>query len=163
MYNIQLAKKEDLESFHRIIILRCKWFKDNKINQWKINSYPVRYDESYFEKQMLENKLFIAKKGNDVVGGFLLIDDDPDHWSDCDKVKAYYLHHFASKVGENGIGKIMINFALEEAKKNNKEYLRLDCVSDNEKLNNYYKSLGFECVGHIKMKSWSENLWQIKL
>ena len=71
MYNIQLAKKEDLESFHRIIILRCKWFKDNKINQWKINSYPVRYDESYFEKQMLENKLFIAKKGNDVVGGFL--------------------------------------------------------------------------------------------
>ena len=57
----------------------------------------------------------------------------------------------------------MINFALEEAKKNNKEYLRLDCVSDNEKLNNYYKTLGFECVGHIKMKSWSENLWQIKL
>ena len=52
---------------------------------------------------------------------------------------------------------------LEEAKKNNKEYLRLDCVSDNEKLNNYYKSLGFECVAHIKMKSWSENLWQIKL
>ena len=31
------------------------------------------------------------------------------------------------------------------------------------KLNNYYKSLGFECVAHIKMKSWSENLWQIKL
>lgn len=163
MYNIQLAKKEDLESFHRIIILRCKWFKDNKINQWKINSYPVRYDKSYFEKQMIDNKLFIAKKGNDVVGGFLLIDDDPNYWSDCDKVKAYYLHHFASKVGEKGIGKIMINFALEEAKKNNKEYLRLDCVFDNEKLNNYYKSLGFECVGHIKMKSWSENLWQIKL
>ena len=150
MYNIQLAKKEDLKSFHQIIILRCKWFKDNKINQWKINSYPVRYDESYFEKQMIDNKLFIVKK-------------DPNYWSDCDKVKAYYLHHFASKVGEKGIGKIMINFALEEAKKNNKEYLRLDCVSDNEKLNNYYKSLGFECVGHIKMKSWSENLWQIKL
>ena len=32
-----------------------------------------------------------------------------------------------------------------------------------KELNNYYKSLGFECVAHIKMKSWSENLWQIKL
>ena len=57
----------------------------------------------------------------------------------------------------------MIDFAQKEAKKNKKEYLRLDCVSDNKKLNNYYQKLNFENVGSIQIKNWSENLWQIKL
>ena len=50
MYNIEKAKEEDLEEYHEIIVSRCKWFEDNKINQWKINSYPVRFDVSYFKK-----------------------------------------------------------------------------------------------------------------
>lgn len=62
MYNIEKAKEDDLEEYHEIILSRCKWFEDNKINQWKIHSYPVRFDVSYFKKQMKENKLFIAKK-----------------------------------------------------------------------------------------------------
>ena len=57
----------------------------------------------------------------------------------------------------------MIDFAQKEAKKNKKEYLRLDCVSDNKKLNNYYQKLNFENIGSIQIKNWSENLWQIKL
>ena len=163
MYNIEKAKEDDLEEYHKIIISRCKWFEDNKINQWKIHSYPVRFDVSYFKKQMKENKLFVAKKDGVVVGGFLLKEKDYDYWSDCDNVKAYYIHHFVAKIGENGLGKIMIDFAQKEAKKNKKEYLRLDCVSDNKKLNNYYQKLNFENIGSIQIKNWSENLWQIKL
>ena len=163
MYNIEKAKEDDLEEYHKIILSRCKWFEDNKINQWKIHSYPVRFDVSYFKKQMKENKLFIAKKDGVVVGGFLLKENDYHYWSDCDNVKAYYIHHFVAKIGENGLGKIMIDFAQKEAKKNKKEYLRLDCVSDNKKLNNYYQKLNFENVGSIQIKNWSENLWQIKL
>ena len=93
----------------------------------------------------------------------MLKEKDYDYWSDCDNVKAYYIHHFVAKIGENGLGKIMIDFAQKEAKKNKKEYLRLDCVSDNKKLNNYYQKLNFENVGSIQIKNWSEDLWQIKL
>ena len=114
-------------------------------------------------KQMKENKLFIAKKDGVVVGGFLLKEKDYDYWSDCDNVKAYYIHHFVTKIGEKGLGKIMIDFAQKESIKNKKEYLRLDCVFDNKKLNNYYQKLNFENIGSIQIKNLSENLWQIKL
>ena len=93
MYNIEKAKEDDLEEYYKIILSRCKWFEDNKINQWKIHSYPVRFDVSYFKKQMKENKLFIAKKDGVVVGGFLLKEKDYDYWSDCDKVKAYSIDY----------------------------------------------------------------------
>lgn len=163
MYNIELAKVEDLDEFHEIIVSRCKWFEDNKINQWKINSYPKRYDITYLKNQMKENKLFIAKKDGIVVGGFLLKEKDYKYWSDCDNVEAYYIHHLAVKIGEKGLGKIMIDFAQKEARKNKKKYLRLDCVSNNKKLNNYYQKLNFENAGSIRIKNCIENLWQMKL
>lgn len=163
MYSIQLAEKNDLEDFHKIIVSRCKWLESNKINQWKTLSYPVRYNIPYFEKQMEENKLFVVKKGKSILGGFLLKEEDSKYWSDCNKVKAYYIHHFATKIGEKGLGKIMIAFAIKEAKKNKKEYLRLDCVAHNQKLNNYYQELGFEYIGNIQINNLIENLWQMKM
>lgn len=47
----------------------------------------------------------------------MLKEKDYDYWSDCDNVKAYYIHHFVAKIGENGLGKIMLDFAQKEAKK----------------------------------------------
>lgn len=163
MYKIELAKKEDLNVFHEIIISRCKWLTDKDLNQWKIDSYPVRYNIDYFEEQLYENKLFVAKKEGSVCGGFLLKEHDEKYWSDSNKVNAYYIHHLATKIGEKGLGKIIIEFSKEEAKKNNKDYLRLDCVSHNKKLNEYYQKLGFKYMGCIQIKNGSENLWQIKL
>ena len=58
---------------------------------------------------------------------------------------------------------MLILFAINKAKEDNKEYLRLDCVAHNKKLNEYYQELGFKYSGVIQIKNWSENLWQIKL
>lgn len=160
-YKIELATENDLEAYHQIIIDRCNWLADNNINQWKVNSYPIRYNIDYFKDQMQINKLYIAKKDDEVCGGLLLKDSDEKYWND--NPDAYYVHHLATKINESGLGKILIEFVINQAIKDNKDYFRLDCVSHNEKLNNYYKKLGFEQCGQIQIKNWTENLWQIKL
>lgn len=51
-YEITLANEEDIKPFLEITIDRCKWFKENDINQWKLSSYPIKYNLEYFKKQM---------------------------------------------------------------------------------------------------------------
>ena len=161
MYKIEVAREGELEEFHNIIISRCKWLEEKKVNQWKVTSYPIKYDINYFRKHL--NKLYIIKDDKDVLGGFLLKEADEKYWSDSSLVDAYYIHHFATKLNTNGLGKMLILFAINKAKEDNKEYLRLDCVAHNEKLNEHYERLGFKYSGVIQIKNWSENLWQIKL
>ena len=70
MYKIEVAREGELEEFHNIIISRCKWLEEKKVNQWKVTSYPIKYDINYFRKHL--NKLYIIKDDKDVLGGFLL-------------------------------------------------------------------------------------------
>ncbi len=58
---IVLAQEYELDAIHDILIERCKWFIDNKINQWKINWYLNKYNNEYFFKTD-ERKLFVCSK-----------------------------------------------------------------------------------------------------
>lgn len=160
-YKILLATKDDIEKFHKIIISRCNWLAEKNVNQWKVTSYPIRYSIDYFKEQI--NNLYIIKNNDEVLGGFLLKDNDEKYWSDSNDVNAYYIHHLATKIGIKGLGKSLIEYAINKSKQDNKDFLRLDCVAHNKKLNEYYKQLGFVYSGEIQIKNWSENLWQIKL
>ena len=157
MYKIDVAKEENLEEFHNIITSRCKWLEEMGVNQWRPTSYPVRYNINYFREHI--NNLYIIKDDKEVLGGFLLKDADERYWSDSNNVSAYYIHHLATKIGVKGLGRLLILFAINKAKQDKMEYLRLDCSSRNKRLNQYYEQLGFIYSG----KNWSESLWQIKL
>ena len=91
---IVLAQEYELDAIHDILIERCKWFIDNKINQWKINWYLNKYNNEYFLKQMKENFLYVAKIKNEVVGVMLLKKSDEEYWNNDND--SYFLHHFAT-------------------------------------------------------------------
>lgn len=158
---ITLANINDLKDIHQILVGRCIWLNDHGIKQWNQNNYPKKYSINYFSEQMKINKLFVAKDNKSVVGVMLLKNEDKTYWQD-DK-QAYYIHHLATNSNYKGIGIELIKFAIKEAKLNNKDYLRLDCVKSNLKLNNYYKLLGFKIVGFGKYGSYYYNLLELKI
>lgn len=138
---IEIAKENDIETIHDLIVKRCKWFDENNIKQWDM-SYAKRYDKDYFKNQINTNLMYIAKYDETIAGCMLLKNKDEDYWQDDEP--SYYIHHLATDILYKGIGKSLINFAINKARNDNKEYLRLDCFKSNIKLNNYYKNLGFE-------------------
>ena len=91
--------------------------------------YVAKYDETIAECMLLKNK-------------------DEDYWQDDET--SYYIHHLATDIIYKGIGKSLINFAINKARNDNKEYLRLDCFKSNINLNNYYKNLEFEKKDLVK-------------
>lgn len=136
---IRKADKKDLKLYHNIIVEICEWFKQKNIKQWDEN-YPKKFSLEYFEKSIEKDDIFVATKGDEIVGGMLLRNEDI-YYSRVGN--AYYIHHLATKIGVPKVGDKLIDCALEYSKKNNKKYLRLDCISTNEKLNNYYLNKGF--------------------
>lgn len=155
-YQIELAKIEDLDMIHKLIYDRCLWFLEKGLKGWNPNYYPKKYNKDYFKEQMKKNKLIVAKLDNRVVGVMLLKDEDKDYWKD--NKSSYYIHHLATDINAKGIGKILINYAIEQCKKDNKKSLRLDCYKTSNFLNVYYKKIGFNNVGNGKIGDYDFNL-----
>lgn len=156
---IELASKNEIDEIYDLIIARCLWFKEHSIKQWDVNIYPKLFNKKYFLKQMETDKLFVLKK--DKIAGVVLLKDKDGYWPDLEN--AYYVHHLATSPDYKGLGIELLNFALEQAKKDNKDYLRLDCLRDNQKLNQYYESLGFKNVGSGESIGYPYNLWEMEV
>lgn len=144
---IEIAKENDIEPIHDLIVKRCKWFDENNIKQWDM-SYAKRYDKDYFKNQINTNLMYVEKYDETIAGCMLLKNKDEDCWQDYEP--SYYIHHLVTDILYKGIGKSLINFAINKARNDNKENLRLDCFKSNIKLNNYYKNLGVEKKDLVK-------------
>ncbi len=160
-YKIEIAKQKDLYYIHKLIFDRCLWFRDNKIKGWDIDDYPDTYNIDYFKKEMQTNKLYILKIDNEICGCMLLKELDSKYW--LDNRKAYYIHHLTTSINKKGIGKILINFAIEQCKKDDKEFLRLDCYQTSAFLNDYYSKIGFTKVGSGIKGDYEYNLYEMKI
>ena len=105
------------------------------------------------------NKLFVVKDENKIWGVMLLKEEDSDYWKD--DLSSYYIHHLATDINKKDIGKRLINFAIEQCKKDNKSRLRLDCYKTSFFLNDYYKKLEFKNVGDGIQNDYEFNLWEM--
>lgn len=160
-YKIGIAKIEDLDAIHKLIYDRCLWFKKKKVKGWNVKFYPNKYDKNYVLEQMKINKLLVAKIENKVCGVMLLKGEDKNYWNNDDS--SYYIHHLATDINLKGVGKKLIDYAIEQCKKDKKEYLRLDCYKESEFLNNYYQKTGFNNVGSGIFGNYNYNLWEMKI
>ena len=134
---IRKATKEEIDDCMKIIKEKSKWLKSKGINQW--TSFFTR-DNSYLMEKVENEILYIVKIENDICATFVLQENDK-YWED-DK-NALYIHHLAVKNGYKGLGKYIIEKIKLIAQNAKKEYVRLDNVADNKKLNEYYDSIGF--------------------
>ena len=93
---------------------------------------------------MAESTEYIVYKDGEAVSTISIQFDDPRSWGE-QPPNALYLHRLAVKEGMNGqgLGQKMINWAADQAKAHNRDFLRLDCPADNESLCKYYESQGF--------------------
>lgn len=99
-------------------------------------------------KDMIDSgNAYVATLGKELIGVFLLQWEDDNIW-DNPEPNAGYIHRLVIKEGFHGknLGAQLINWAANEALKNGKHFLRLDCTTANKKLCAYYENQGFKLV-----------------
>lgn len=157
---IELAKLKDINHIINILENRCIWMERNNIKQWESNSYTLSFNNDYFKKEIEKKTLYVARINIKICGVFLIRDDDK-LWEDYKS--ALYIHHLATDINYKGLGRVMIEYIKYIAIRYNKRYIRLDCVKNNERLNNYYQKLGFNLKETGIIRDYEYNLRELCL
>ncbi|TDL72371.1 GNAT family N-acetyltransferase [Rhodococcus qingshengii] len=148
-FNIKIATNEDSSNIIKMLKQIALWMKDNEINQWSF--LLDGGDDEEIEQAISNQETYIVLKANDIVATFTLLSKqsewDRDIWGDDISSKSLYLHRLAiiPTYMKKGMGRSILTWIQNNV--SDQEYLKLDCVADNIKLNSFYKDNKFELVG----------------
>lgn len=139
---IKQLDKSQIQIFLDILLERAKWLESINQPMWNIeNLNPVN-----FEKMYPDNSLYLICKGEDVIGGFILLEHDKFLWNEKENnEKAFYIHKLVIKPEFSGKGyaEKSIYLIKDLAVQAGASYLRLDCYGDRAYLNKLYEHCGF--------------------
>jgi ribosomal protein S18 acetylase RimI-like enzyme len=107
------------------------------------------FDEDVVLAEIKANKHWKILVEGEIACVFLLEENDPMIWGDKDADPSIYVHRIATnpKFRGQSFVKHIVDFVRVYAKRKNKQFIRMDTLSGNDKLNNYYISKGFKLVG----------------
>lgn len=141
---LRLAVIRDLPKLKEVYKKIIDHMNENHIDIWD-DIYPCEF----FEKDINSNSLYVLQnKNNDIVGAFALCGSNPGEshveWED-NHGKAVYLDRLGVNTNyfRQGIGTALLQHAMEIAKQQSAEYLRLFVIDRNKPALNLYLKNGF--------------------
>ena len=146
---IRLANDMEVNRITQLLKDAAAWLKSEEINQWSYLLSGGEDDE--IEQAILNRVTYVAEYNNKLVGTFTISsvqsEWDNDLWGDVEG-KSLYLHRLAVNMEYRGqgLGNQMIRW-IEKEFFGTDTYLRLDCVANNPKLNQFYVDNEFTFVG----------------
>lgn len=149
----------DLDNILKLYQERMKWFKEKEIKQW--SKYLEHHPKDEFIDVINNSNYFILKENNEIIAEFEL-STDSKYWKD-EKTQSYYIYKLVIKVGYKNIGELIFEICKNIAKNNNIVYLRLDCLKNNDKLNQIYNNHGFKFIKNGYEDYYSYSLRELKI
>lgn len=139
---VRQLNKNQIQVFLDILFERAMWLESINQPMWNTeNLNPVS-----FEKMYPNQMPYLIYQGEDVVGGFILLEQDKFLWNEEENnQKAFYIHKLVIKSEFSGKGYAEKSILLikELAVQAGISYLRLDCYEDRAYLMKLYEKCGF--------------------
>lgn len=150
---IILSQKEDIDVIFELYEAAIAFQKQVGTNSWK------GFERVMIEQEIAEKRHFVIKDENQITATFVLTYNDPIIWKEADKDSALYIHRIATNPNFRGRSYVqkIVNWVIEYARKTEKDFVRLDTTSGNERLNQYYIKCGFTYKG-INHIEWTKEL-----
>jgi len=143
--------------------MSARWLNAKGSNQWRPEYFELDQVLAFMTNG---SDVYVAEHEGTIVGTYVLTWSDPTIWRELDHNDAGYIHRFAVNRDYKGlgIGSLLIQSAMEEIRLRGRKVVRLDCMADNPRLNQYYRDLGFEFVRRLELgNNWAANLYETVL
>jgi ribosomal protein S18 acetylase RimI-like enzyme len=153
---VRPAEPEDLDEIVEILSEAARWLLEQGIRQW-----PDPFPRDRVAALLERGSFYLARLDGEPVATFALLWSDPAFWGERPP-DAGYVHAIAVRRAYAGreLGKRLLDWAEGRATESGREYLRLDCVTDNENLRAYYERLGFEPRGETRIDDFTATLFE---
>ncbi|MEU8776174.1 GNAT family N-acetyltransferase [Streptomyces sp. NPDC048606] len=144
------AAEKDAGTLVELYDRAARWILARGIEQWK----PGDKDEAHFRARMRDGEVWLAQDADGhVVGGYELWWADEEAWGVQPPV-AGYVHRLMveREAAPPGTGMRMLVHAERRIARTGRDRARLDCVSTNPRLLEYYRGAGYRIVGEFPHK-----------
>ena len=149
---IQNSTKEDIPEIFRLYKLATDFQKI----KFPENHWPS-FDEIMVSEEVNDNRQFKLIIDGQIACVWAITYSDPQIWEDVGEDNSIFIHRIATNPDFRGnhFVKVIVNWATNIAKVENRQFIRMDTCGKNEGLINHYKSCGFEFLGAEKLKNTS--------
>jgi GNAT superfamily N-acetyltransferase len=157
------AQPSDLDTVIDILEEAASWLASRGIDQWQPGSFLGPRYESIAD-QVNRGEVYLATLDGKPVGTLTLQWEDKKFWGVVPG-DAAYVHRIAIRrtcAGRN-LGRQLLQWAESTAAAAGKNFLRLDCMAENQALCEYYERANFECRGEIQGKGWRGRLYEKRI
>ena len=143
------AHLADLDTVVSMLEEAARWMIRREIEGWT----PDGFSRERIAVLIESGEIYLAVLDGWLAGTFALQWSDRETWGDVPD-DAGYIHGLAIRreFAGKGLGREMIRRAEQMVSRSEREYLRLDCVADNETLNEYYRRAGFAYSGRAVVR-----------
>jgi ribosomal protein S18 acetylase RimI-like enzyme len=135
----------------------ARWLTDRGIDQWR----PGSFAPEPIARRIAAGEVFLLYLTDEPVATLTLQPSDTIIWGEMPD-DALYLHRLAirRRVGGQGVGRRLLDWAADRAADAGKRYLRLDCMAENTALCAYYERAGFHYRGETRGKGWAASRYE---
>ncbi|MEV4947387.1 GNAT family N-acetyltransferase [Streptomyces sp. NPDC053755] len=139
------ADATDLSTVVRLRDDAARWMLARGVTgQWR----PGELGRDHFHRILRSGEVWLAEVADRVVGAWELWWEDEDAWGPQPPT-AGYVHRLMVDHGSvpPGTGRQLLRAAERRVAEAGREWVRLDCLADNTRLNAYYRDAGYRAVG----------------
>jgi GNAT superfamily N-acetyltransferase len=152
--NVRAARLEEVDVVLDVLADAAAWLRVRGIEQW-----PARFERDWVMPAIEGGETWLAERDGEIVGTLVVEWDDPIFWAAYPH-DAGYLHRLAVRDHGGGVGAHLLRWAEQHAADNDKPFLRLDCVAENDALREYYARAGYEHVGDVTVGPYTQARYQ---
>ncbi|MGV9697825.1 GNAT family N-acetyltransferase [Streptomyces sp. NPDC003470] len=144
--SFRLAEDDDLTTLVRLRDQAARWMLAEGITgQWQ----PGELGQDHFRRIMASGEVWLAETGGRVAGAWELWWRDDDAWGPRPPVAGYVHRLMVDRANARpGAGRSLLRAAERRVAEAGRQFVRLDCLAGNARLNAYYLNAGYRVVGH---------------
>ncbi|MFC4427462.1 GNAT family N-acetyltransferase [Deinococcus navajonensis] len=107
----------------------------------------------------------VAWRGDQAVGCFVLLGEDPLFWPHATPGEATYLHKLAvhPTAQGQGLSEVLLREAARQTLQGGRQLLRLDTATARPRLRAIYERFGFRHVDDLLVKTWAVSRYELRL
>ena len=147
---IQNSNISDIDEIFRLYKIATDFQKTKKHSV----NWP-EFEKSLVETEIIEKRQWKIIINNKIACVWATTFNDPEIWEERNIDPSVYIHRIATNPdfrGQNLVEQI-VTWVKVFAKENNKRFVRMDTVGNNQGLINHYTKCGFDFLGLFKLKN----------
>ncbi|WJH35336.1 GNAT family N-acetyltransferase [Paenibacillus sp. CC-CFT747] len=142
---VKIPTAEEHELFASILREGAEWLRARGQEMWTERQVSLTALLASYRRE----ELYLGWVEKEPAAVMILQEQDPLAWADSDGCLSLYLHKLCVRrsFAGTGLSVEMIRWAVREAERRDKAFLRLDCAADRPQLCRFYEDAGFRKTG----------------